>query len=96
MVDSRTYLNFAFRFTSCIFYHMFIRSNLQEGPEKISVFNLRTRTTSALESYNARLGGKIAGKANFFKFAKCLIEEEAVKVKEFRELIRSGNFGRNQ
>lgn len=51
---------------------------------------MRTRTTSALESYNARLGEKIAGGSNFFKFAKCLIEEEAVKVKEFRELLRSG------
>lgn len=56
----------------------------------MSVFNLRTRTTSALESYNARLGDKISSRANFFKFAKSLIQEEAVKGKEFRELIRSG------
>lgn len=64
--------------------------DLQEGPDKISVFDRRTRTTSALESYNARLGSKIAGGSNFFKFAKLLIEEEAVKLKEFKELLRSG------
>lgn len=52
------------------------------------------RTTSSLESYNARLGEKIAGKSNFFKFVKCLIEEEGVKSKELRELQRSGGASR--
>lgn len=51
---------------------------------------MRIRTTSALESYNARLGATIVGGSNFFKFTRCLIQEEAVKVIEFRELIRSG------
>lgn len=54
------------------------------------MFNLRTRTTSALESYNARLGKNIPAGANFFNFAKCLINEEATKKIEFRDLIASG------
>lgn len=63
---------------------------LQEGPDNISVHNLRTRTTSALESYNARLDDNIPAGANFFNFAKCLLNEEAVKKTEFRYLISSG------
>lgn len=45
---------------------------------------------SGLESYNGRLGTKIAGGSNFFKFAKLLIREEAVALKEFRQLLDSG------
>lgn len=62
----------------------------QEGPDKISVCDQRLRTTSALESYNGRLGAMITGGSNFFKFAKFLIREEAVKLKEFQTLLRSG------
>lgn len=51
---------------------------------------MRTRTTSAFESNNARLGEKITGRSNFFKFAKSIIVEEGVKFKKFRELLRSG------
>lgn len=54
------------------------------------MFNLRTRTTSGLESYNSRLAANIPSGANFFNFAKCLLKEEAVKTLEFRDLISSG------
>lgn len=67
----------------------FISFRLQEGPEAISVNDVRTRTTSALESYNGRLGNKIAGGSNFFKFAALLRQEEAINLREFNLSLNS-------
>lgn len=54
------------------------------------MFNLRTRTTVGLGSYNVRLAKNIPPGANFFSFARCLLREEDLKKLEFRDLIESG------
>lgn len=53
------------------------------------MFNLRTRTTGGLESYNARLARNISPGANYFSFAKCLLTEETLTKLDFRKLIES-------
>lgn len=77
------------------FAHGFVCS-FQEGPEAISVAHLRTRTTSAIESYNGRIGRKIAANSKFFKFAALLIREEAVSLIEFRHMLDSGGLSRER
>lgn len=63
---------------------------LQEGPEKISVFKLQNRTTSALEAYNGVLGKKVVNKGNFYKFVELIQEIEFEKGRDFDLLIESG------
>lgn len=69
---------------------MQIHFKSQEGPEKISVFNLRTRTTSSLENYNGWLGKKIPKGGGFFRFVACMQQENFFKTKELNDLINSG------
>lgn len=59
-----------------------------EGPDKISVFNLYTRTTGSLENYNGILGRKIIKRGHFFKFVKVLLDEEFVKCRNFYSSMR--------
>lgn len=54
------------------------------------MYDTRIRTTSALESNNNQLRMKIEPGSNFFKFVQMLIQEEAVKARDFDLLIRSG------
>lgn len=61
---------------------------VKEGPSKISVFKLYTRTTGALEAYNGSLGRKIISKGHFFKFVKVLLDEDYRKSKSFATLLK--------
>lgn len=63
---------------------------LQENEETISVYKRSLRTTSALESYNSKLGKKIAAKGNFFKFVGAIIEEELVVGRDLSRMIETG------
>lgn len=80
IISFKTFLNFTF---------------LQIGPEKISVSNTSTRTTSALEAYNGILGKMIPKHGNFFKFVQVLQAEEFSKSREFEQFVSSGgSFGK--
>lgn len=61
--------------------------SFQEGPHNISVFNMWTRTTGALESYNGVLGNRILKRGHFFKFVKVLIDEEFRHCRNFYTLM---------
>lgn len=76
-------------YTCCFFswFHPLVM-NIQEGPEKISVFNLWTRTTGCLEAYNGTLGKRIHSKGHFFKFIEVLLDEEFRKCRDFYSLMR--------
>lgn len=50
----------------------------------------RIRTTSALESYNNQLRMKIGPRSNFFKFVYLLIEQEGIRARDFKFLLRNG------
>lgn len=63
---------------------------MQEGSEKISVYKLQSRTTSALEAFNGQLGKKIITEGNFYKFVELIQEVEFEKGREFKLLIESG------
>lgn len=63
-------------------------NTFQEGAEKISVFNLWTRTTGALEAYNGSLGRKIIKRGHFFKFVRVLLDEEFKKSRSFDSLLQ--------
>lgn len=52
------------------------------------------RTTSALESYNAHLGRKMAKHGNFFKFMTSIGEEELSKSRDMFLMIESGGSAR--
>lgn len=62
----------------------------QEGAANISVFQRQSRTTSALEAYNGVLGERITKRGHFFKFVRCLQQEEYCKSREFAMLVESG------
>lgn len=63
---------------------------MQEGPENISVFDLISRTTAALEAYNRHLGTKIFSHADFFVLCLGLLEEEKSKARDFDIVSRGG------
>lgn len=64
---------------------------LQEGPEKISVFEQTTRTNAAVEAYNGYIGKIIQSHPNLFALVKKLREEEFSKSREFDLLFKSAN-----
>lgn len=78
----------------CLLIVSFTR--FQEGPDAISVAQLRTRTTSSIESYNGRIGQKIASHSKFFMFASLLRREEAVTLLDFRQMLESGGSSREK
>lgn len=63
---------------------------IQEGPEKISVFDLISRTTAALEAYNRHLGQKKFSHADFFVLCLGLLEEEKSKARDFAIVAKGG------
>lgn len=64
---------------------------MQEGPEKISVFEQTTRTNAAVEAYNGYIGKIIQSHPNLFALVKKLREEEFAKSREFDLLLKSAN-----
>lgn len=65
--------------------------SLQEGVDKISVFDQVTRTNAAVEAYNGYIGKIIQTHPNLFALAKKLREEEFSKSREFELLFKSAN-----
>lgn len=65
-------------------------TNLQEGPERISVCGTSMRTTSSLEANNCRLNDCIVNHGHFFSFIRDLRKEEYIKSVEFERFIISG------
>lgn len=64
--------------------------NIQEGPEKISVFNIPNRSTGAVEAYNGVLGRNIPPHPHFFRFILCLRNQEWQKAKLVKMIVESG------
>lgn len=64
---------------------------MQEGPEKISVFEQTTRTNAAVEAYNGYIGKLIQTHPNLFALVKKLREEEFTKSRDFDLLLKSAN-----
>lgn len=70
--------------------------DFQEGPAKISVFDLKHRTTSAVEGYNSALGAALKKHDNYFNFATGILQDEQKKAYEVSVLIDSGGFSANK
>lgn len=62
----------------------------QENENTITVFGRSQRTTSALESFNAKLNSKFPKHGNFFKFASLLCDVEFVKSRDFEQNVDGG------
>lgn len=62
----------------------------QEGPDKITVFDLIHRTTGSVEAYNGVLNALIPTKSNFFQFITKLQSNEQKKAFDANLLAASG------
>ncbi|XP_075161057.1 uncharacterized protein LOC142233879 [Haematobia irritans] len=60
------------------------------GSKNFSVYNQKTRTTSAVEAYNGVLGRSADRGGDFFKFVAVIRNEEFFKSRQFEQCVEGG------